>query len=569
MATTLEVAALLRGSLCLLPETGMARRLPPPILHSPQTGLAFLDRRQFLKSVGVAGASAAALGGVLSCRSRDQTYVGGADPGEREVALLALDEALDAGARYADVRISAHQFEAVAAREQRITEVSSTESYGLGLRALVGGSWGFSATRDVSRSGAVGAAREAVAMATANDRVAPQHTELAPVDIYPDVYWETPHRIDPFAVAIEEKADLLFRTNAAALGVDGVEFVASRILSVKEKRLVATSEGSVIQQTFLRINPSVTVSAVAPDRSDFQSRGAVVEPSAGGWEYVLGLDLPAKAPRWGEEAVMKLKAARVEPGRWDLILHPSNLWLTIHESIGHPTELDRALGYEANYAGTSFLAPPQKVLNQLRLGPDFMHFVGNRTEEGGCATCGWDDEGVPAQAWPIVQNGIFVDYQTTREQAAWISDLTGVSRSHGCAYGQNWSSIPFQRMPNVSLRPGDEDVDEQALMARADRAILIEGRGSYSIDQQRFNLQFGGQVFWEIRGGRKHRMLRDLAYVSRTPDFWGSLAALGGAATYYLGASFGDAKGQPGQSNAVSHGCPMALFRGIEIINTA
>ena len=525
-----------------------------------------LDRRQFLMAAGAAGAAATFAG--LGC-ARPGAAPTAIDPIEREIVLLALDEALGAGARYADVRISRHWFESVGARERQITDVSSTESYGLGVRALFGGSWGFAATREVSRATAAAAAREAAAAAAANDSVAPRDTELSAVDAFPDVYWQTPHRIDPFEVPLEEKADLLFRANEAALSVDRVEFASSRILSVKEERLVATSEGSLIQQTFIRINPSLTATAVASDRSDFQSRGAVVEPAARGWEYVLGLDLPGNAPRWGEEAAMKLSAPRPDPGIWDLVLHPSNLWLTIHESIGHPTELDRAMGHEANYAGTSFLAPPREVLNRMRLGREFVRFVGNRTEDGGCATCGWDDEGVAAEEWPIIEEGVFVDYQTTREQAAWISELTGIDRSHGCSYAQNWSSIPFQRMPNVSLMPGAEDLSEDAVLAATDRGILIEGRGSYSIDQQRYNLQFGGQVFWEIRDGRRRRMLRDVAYVSRTPEFWRSLEVLGGPSTYYLGASFGDAKGQPGQSNAVSHGCPIALFRGVEVINTA
>ena len=217
---------------------------------------------------------------------------------------------------------------------------------------------------------------------------------------------------------------------------------------------------------------------------------------------------------------MKLRAPSVEAGTWDLVLHPSNLWLTIHESIGHPTELDRALGYEANYAGTSFLAPPDQVLNRFQIGRELMTFMGNRTEEGGCATVGWDDEGVAATAWPIIENGIFVNYQTTREQAAWIADQTGVRNSLGCAYGQYWSSMPFQRMPNVSLMPGAEDLSEEDVIAATDHGILVAGRGSYSIDQQRYNFQFSGQVFWEIRNGRKYQMLRDVAYVARTPDFW-------------------------------------------------
>ena len=530
-----------------------------------------IDRREFVKISGATGAALVMGTGTLGCRPAVPIIGSGPAPdaAERELALFAVDEAKSSGAGYVDVRISRHWNESVGTREEQITNVSKSESYGIGVRALVGGSWGFSATRDLSRWSVAAAAREAASIARANDRIAPSETVLAPVVSVPDGRWVTPHEIDPFDVSIEEKADLLFRANAEAMRVAGVQFVSSGITSVKESRLVVTSEGSVIQQTFLRVNPSMNITAVSSDRSDFQNRGSVAEPAGRGWEYVLGLDLPGNAPRWAEEAVMKLSAAPVDAGTWDLVLHPSNLWLTIHESIGHPTELDRALGYEANYAGTSFIFPPEAALNGLRLGSDLMTFIGNRTEEGGCATTGWDDEGVAATSWPIIENGVFVNYQTTREQAAWIAEETGVTDSLGCAYGQDWASIPFQRMPNVSLMPGAQDLSEDDVIAATDHGILIEGRGSYSIDQQRYNFQFAGQVFWEIRNGAKYRMLRDVAYQGRTPEFWNSLDVIGGPDTYYMGASFSDAKGQPGQLNAVSHGCPMALFRNVNILNTA
>jgi TldD protein len=273
--------------------------------------------------------------------------------------------------------------------------------------------------------------------------------------------------------------------------------------------------------------------------------------------------------RWAEEAAAKLTATPVAAGVWDVVLHPSHLWLTIHESIGHPTELDRAMGYEANFAGTSFLAPPEKVLNRFRYGPSFMNIVGNRTEPGGCSTCGWDDEGIPAQSWLIVDKGVFVNYQTTREMASWISNFTKVHESLGTAYGQNWASIPFPRMPNVSLQANAKDLSEEDVIAATKRGIYIEGDGSFSIDQQRYNFQFGGQVFWEIRDGKRVRMLRDVAYQARTPDFWNSLAVLGGKSTYRLGGALSDGKGQPQQLNAVSHGCPIALFRNVNVVNTA
>lgn len=541
---------------------GSATTAGPPFIPNSAASQAGLSRRDFMRLSALAAASGLVL-------PRRPVAAQSITSTESELLSLAMDVARGEGADYADGRVIRTQFEAVGAREQMITQVQSTDSYGINVRALVGGSWGFAATQIFTRDAVANIAREAVAIARANNDVAPSTTVLAPVDIFPDADWVTPHSIDPFTIPIEDKAALLLRVNEEALRVNNIRFSSSSILSVKEERLLATTEGSVVRQTLMRINPSINITAISPDGSDFQSRSAVVEPAGRGYEYVMGLELAANAQGWAEEAAMKLDAPGVEPGKWDLVLHPSNLWLTIHESIGHPTELDRALGFEANYAGTSFIYPPEDVIGKLKMGPEFLQFEGNRTEFGGCATTGWDDEGVPAEAWPIIKDGIFVDYQTTREQAAWISQHTGIDRSHGCSYGQNWESMPFQRMPNVSMLPGEESLSEDDVIAATERGILVEGRGSYSIDQQRYNIQFGGQVFWEIRNGRKYQMLRDVAYVGRTPEFWNSLDVIGGAQTYFLGASFGDAKGQPIQVNAVSHGCPISLFRDIDIINTA
>ncbi len=240
----------------------------------------------------------------------------------------------------------------------------------------------------------------------------------------------------------------------------------------------------------------------------------------------------------------------------------------MHESIGHPTELDRAMGYEANYAGTSFIAPPEKMIGKLKYGQPLMNIQGDRTQEGSLARVAWDDEGVAADSWLIVEKGIFKDYQTTREQAAWISPLTGVTKSHGCSFADSWSSVQFQRMPNISLLPGDKDISLDDIVADTQRGIIVKNRGSWSIDHQRFNFQFSGQVFYEVKNGKITGMLKDVAYQSRTPDFWNSMDMIGGKSSYWLGGSFGDGKGEPGQSNSVSHGCVPARFRGVNIVNT-
>ncbi|MCX5760614.1 MAG: TldD/PmbA family protein, partial [Gemmatimonadetes bacterium] len=259
-------------------------------------------------------------------------------------------------------------------------------------------------------------------------------------------------------------------------------------------------------------------------------------------------------------------------GKYDLLLDPSNLWLTIHESFGHPTELDRALGYEANYAGTSFVAPPESKLGSFRYGPELMNIQGDRSQPGALSTIGWDDDGVAPDDFMIIKNGVVNDDQTTREQAPWLKwwyDKQGVAtRSHGCAYADHWGSVSFQRMPNVSLLPGTKEQGWNDLIAATDRGIAIIGDGSFSIDQQRYNAQFGGQVYYEIKGGKIAGMLKDVAYQIRTPDFWNSMDMIGGKQSYRLNGSFFDGKGQPGQSNAVSHGAVPSRFRNINVINT-
>ena len=494
------------------------------------------------------------------------------DAATRELMMDALNAARMAGASYADVRIGRYLQNSVSTREQQITNVVDTDSIGTGIRALVDGTWGFAATRTMTKDGIAEAAKKAVAVAKATRIGRSTPIELAPTPAHTDVSWKSAYTIDPWTIPIEQKAELLLAANAAAMKAANVRFVFSGLFFRKNERNYADTNGSVITQTIIQSWAPMQITAVAPDQSDFQNRGNVSQPMGRGWEFILAEDLPGNAQKWGEEASEKLKAKPVEVGRYDLVLDPHHLWLTIHECIGHPTELDRANGYEANYAGTSFLAPPENVLGKLKYGPEFMNIQGDRSQEGGLATIGYDDEGVKPEDFLIVKNGIFNDYQTTREQANWLKwwyDSQGLpTRSHGCSYGDSWSSVQFQRMPNVSLLPGEKEQSLDDLVAATDRGILINGEGSFSIDQQRYNAQFGGQVFHEIRGGKVTGMLKDVAYQIRTPEFWNSMDMIGGKQSYRMGGSFFDGKGQPPQINAVSHGSPPARFRGVNVINT-
>ena len=526
-------------------------------------------RRSFVATMGAAAAAAAcAKAGIAPAGTTPSIGSGqpvGGDASVNDLALYALQVAKDAGASYADARIGRYRRQSINTRERQVTGVSDTESYGIGVRTLVGGSWGFAATSDMSREGVQKVAREAARIARAARSAQKRPVVLSPVQAVTGS-WRTPVRIDPIEVPIEEKVAMLLAANEAALKVPKVRYVNSGLQLLREEKTLATTDGTLTTQTFIRVGPSFTATALGDN--DFQSYTEELAPRGSGWEYVQSLDMVGNAERWATLAAEKLGARSVEVGRYDLILDPRNLWLTIHESIGHPTELDRAMGYEANYAGTSFIAPPQKFLKTFRYGPDFMNVQADRTQEESLARVAWDDEGVPADKWMIVKDGIFNDYQTTREQAEWIASLTGVTRSHGCSFADSWSSVQFQRMPNISLMPGEKDLSLNDIIAATDRGIVVSNRGSWSIDHQRYNFQFSGQAYYEVRGGKITGMLKDVAYQSKTPEFWNSMDMIGGKSSYWLGGSFGDGKGEPGQSNSVSHGCPPARFTGVNIVNT-
>ena len=526
-----------------------------------------LTRRDFVKQSSLAVASLAAVPVGTAARAPLQ---GDSGTAWKQLCMFALDAAQSAGAEYADARIVRTRRQVLRTNADRVTAVQDMESAGIGIRVLAGGAWGFAASNRLTRPECVRLAQLATEQAKATQGVGAQPVVLAPVEPYPDGEWISPIRTDPFEVSSDEKLGLLLTANAEALRVDRVRFAQSSLECLQIETTFASTAGSVIAQRAYRVHPSMSITAISADGMDFQTRASTdVAPMGLGYEHVEAADLRRRAGEWAEEAVRKLGARSVVPGDYDLILAPSHLALAVHETIGYPTELDRALGYEAGYAGTSFLAPPQAVLGTFRFGPEFMNVQADRTQRGGLATVGWDDEGVPADSWPLVRDGIFVDYQTTREQASTIASQTGNARSHGCASADAWYHMPLQRMPNVSLLPGEYDYVLDDLVSATERGILIKGWGPYGIDQQRYNFQFSGQLCYEIRDGAIAALVRDVAYRGRTPEFWNALDMLGGPRSYELGGTLGDLKGQPAQVHAVSHGCPVARFRGIPVINTA
>ena len=504
------------------------------------------------------------------------------DPARKKsLADAALNAARDGGAGYCDVRIGRYLRQFVNTREDRVENVVNTESTGVGVRVLAGGAWGFAATNTLSADAVAGAARQALAIARANAAISTGRVELAPAPGVGEVRWATPILRDPMRVPVEDKVELLLAVNAAALKA-GASFISSNLFQVNEQKYFASTDGSYIDQDIYRIWAPFTATAVDKASGKFRTRDGLAPPMGMGYEflepraadrtelpsgvvvYSRSYDMVADAVAAAKDAQAKLKAPSVKPGKYDLVLDPSHLFLTIHESVGHPLELDRVLGYEANYAGTSF-ATLDKLKDRFRYGSERVSFVADRTQPGSLGAVGYDDEGVKAQRWDLVRDGVLVGYQATRDQA----HLLGLEASQGCSYADSWSSVQFQRMPNVSLQPGAGPLAPAQMVADVEDGIYIVGRGSYSIDQQRYNAQFGGQLFHQIKGGKVVGMVEDVAYQMRTPEFWNACTAICGRGDYRLGGSFFDGKGQPSQVSAVSHGASTARFDGINVINTA
>ena len=514
-------------------------------------------RRDFLKTTGLACGAASLPSWVFEAEAAEAAAID-----KNQLADIAISRAKQLGVTYADIRINRYRNESIFTREERVQNVSRTQSFGLGVRVLVKGAWGFAASHIVTPETARRITGQAVEIARANSLYQRKPVKMAPAPRI-KASWKSAYEKDPFDVSIDDKIRFLLKLNETAMKTKGVSFVNSAVSFQNEQKFYASTDGSRIEQYIIRSHPSFTVTAVNRGAGDFQTRSSLAGPKSIGYEYLETYPWLKEAGQAGEEVVAKLNAQPVAPGKYDLVIHPSNLWLTIHESVGHSTELDRALLWEADFAGTSFLTPDKT--GKLQFGSKICNFFADRTQPEGLATVGYDDEGVPAQRWYLVRDGLFVDWQTTRD----LAPLVGHKKSYGCLHADSWGSVPFPRMPNVSLEPAKKNISLEELVAEVEKGILIYGDGSWSIDQQRYNFQFGGQTFWEIKNGKIGAMLRDVAYQSRTTDFWNSCDGLGGQATYEVNGAANDGKGEPTQANAVSHGCPVARFRQVNVLNTA
>ena len=498
---------------------------------------------------------------------------------KKQLADAALNAAKARGASYADVRIGRYLRQFVITRENKVLNVANTESFGVGVRVLANGCWGFAATNEVTPAGMAKTAERAVAVAKANAKIGGPPVELAPQKGYGEVSWKTPLEKNSFEVPIKEKTDLLLNANAIALQ-GGANFVNSQLFAINEQKYFASTDGSYIDQDVHRIYPNFVVTKIDAAAGAFETRRALSAPRGMGYEYLTPLDsekVGGVTTRYKgrydiledikaatQQAADKIKSKSVDPGKYDLVLDPSHLWLTIHESVGHPTELDRVLGYEANFAGTSFLTLDKWKSGNFHFGSKEVNIVADKTQVGSLGAVGYDDEGVGCKKWDLIKDGVLVNYQAIRDQA----HIIGLKESQGCCYADNWNSVQFQRMPNVSLQPGKTPLVPDDMIKNVEKGIYIIGDGSFSIDQQRYNFQFGGQLFYEIANGKIVGMLNDVAYQANTQEFWNSCAQVCDASDYRLGGSFSDGKGQPQQVSAVSHGSSTALFKGVNVINT-
>ncbi len=482
-----------------------------------------------------------------------------------KLAATALQRARDFKAEHADFRVERLRSQHLQLRDGSLIDSSEGDDLGFAVRVIIDGTWGFASGVAFTSDEVVRVTEQAVRVAMVSKAITSERIELADEPTYKDVTWISAYDIDPFDVSTRDKVGLLQDWSHRLLAADGVDHVGAMVQQVRESKFYADSYGTTTTQQRVRLNPQLEIYGADHERGVLDAMRTIAPPVGRGWEYLTdGTYL------WDEELAelpellaAKLAAPAVTAGSYDLVIHPSNLWLTIHESIGHATELDRALGYEANYAGTSFATTDQ--LGSLEYGSPHLNVTGDRTVEHGLSTIGFDDDGVQTQTWDLIKDGVLVGYQTDRRMAP----MMGQPRSTGCAFADSPGHIPIQRMANVSLAHSSDDVSTDDLIADVEHGLYVVGDKSWSIDMQRYNFQFTGQRFFAIEHGAVTHQVRDAAYQGQTTAFWGSMDAVGGAATWVLGGAFNCGKAQPGQVAPVSHGCPSARFRGVNILNTA
>ena len=476
-----------------------------------------------------------------------------------DLATTALDEAVTAGADYADARAVIEDSESLTVQNQRVEGVGRSTSRGIGVRVLVDGAWGFAGTARLDRAAVTAAARMAVEIARSSAAARREPVRLADVEVVRDTA-ATPHAIDPFSVAVDTKLALLLDATAAAMSVAGLRFARASSDAWRTRKWFVSSEGSRIEQTILQVAGGVE--CVAIDGTQVQTRSF---PNSfrghcgtGGWEDITALDLAGQAPHYAEQAVALLTAPDLPEQTSTLVLDGSQVGLQVHESVGHPLELDRILGYEAGFAGGSWVAPQDR--HRLRYGSELVNLTLDTTTPGGMGTYAYDDEGVPAGRFPLVVDGVLEGFLTSRETAPTLSDE---AHSNGTMRADSWGTIPLIRMSNVHLEPGAGSFAD--LLADTEDGIYMETNRSWSIDDRRLNFQFGCEVAYAIRGGELTTMYRNPTYTGRTPVFWGACDAIAGPQEWRVYGTPNCGKGQPGQVARVAHGAAPARFRDVHL----
>lgn len=476
----------------------------------------------------------------------------------KDLMSRALDLATRKGAQYVDIRVVENQTENIAVKNGIVQNLNFTDSLGFGVRVLAGGAWGFASSRDLTPTEVDRVTDDALAIARASATVPGKKFDLGPAVTSQGVY-QTPIEIDPFTVSLEDKLGLLLAADAEMAKVEGVRIRQGNLTFIREHKWFANSEGAFTEQTIFEAGGGITATAVGHgevQRRSYPTSSGRQQVTAG-WEAVLGWDLPGNAQQTAEQAVALLTADQCpQEITTDIILSGDQVALQVHESCGHPIELDRVFGTEAAYAGTSFLTTEK--LNTFKYGSDIVNLTAESVRPLGLGTFGWDDEGIPAQSTPIVKNGLFVGYLMSREDASRLGMV-----SNGCMRASGWNRIPLVRMTNVSLEPGTWTLDD--MIASTDNGIMMETNVSWSIDDKRYNFQFGTEVGWEIKNGKLGRMLKNCTYTGITPEFWNSCDAIGNADHWVMWGTPNCGKGQPGQIMHTGHGASPARFRNVRV----
>jgi len=474
-----------------------------------------------------------------------------------ELATRALNLAQTKGARYADIRLVVLETESLVVKNGIVEAVSLDVSQGFGVRVIAHGAWGFASSARLDRETVDEVTALAIEIARASAMVSGEEIDLGPPEVHVDTY-NTPTEVDPFQVPLGDKIDLLLACDEAMRRTEGVAVAEGNMLFIHRNQLFANTEGSLIQQETTETGVGLVATAVGQDevqnRSYPNSFGR--HQGTGGYEFIERYDLLGNAERLGEETVALLSARQCPSGVTTLILGPTQLALQVHESCGHPTELDRALGTEASYAGTSFLTPEK--LGSFQYGSEIVNITADATLPGGLGTFGYDDEGVPAQRSYLVKDGIFVGYLTSRETASRFGQ-----RSNGAMRADGWGSIPLIRMTNINLEPGDWELED--VIADTDDGIYMEMNKSWSIDDKRLNFQFGTEIAYEIKNGERRDLLKNATYAGMTPQFWGSCDAICNEKYWDVWGTPNCGKGQPSQVAHVGHGASPARFRNVQV----